>query len=410
MTGSAEREDQALNSLAALLSGSVADAIRAARGFAGGVYLRSSSPELLRLAVLAGLPGQLFRGWWRMPLDRPFPAADSHRLGMEVLLTDATETMRRYPQLAAGLPFQFGSLYVPVVGASSSFGVLTVLRPSASDANDVLPDRDRMTAVAENLGTALSVLEKDGAEVVWDGEPMCVRPPVEGLPRRYVGRFTWDPVTGEVTGDDALWALLGTGAGAFPGTPQALTHTLALDDPHVLLAALHETAAGRPPAHPLPVHTVNGGLRLLELWTSGNALLPPYAVGGAVIDPGPGSAADGAADLLPEGVFALDRLGLITYVNPRAAELLGRPRPELLGRPLWQAVPWLNQPSYEDHLRGALLSPEPVHFQVARPSVGGGGTRAGPGEKRMARSGCPRTGKLGPKTIPPGRGAGTQKN
>lgn len=78
----------------------------------------------------------------------------------------------------------------------------------------------------------------------------CVRPPAEGLPPRYVGRFTWDPVAGEVTGDDALWALLGTGAKAFPGTPQALTHALALDDPHVLLAALHETAAGRPrPTH-----------------------------------------------------------------------------------------------------------------------------------------------------------------
>lgn len=403
MTGSAEREDQALNSLAALLSGSVADAIRAARGFAGGVYLRSSSPELLRLAVLAGLPGQLFRGWWRMPLDRPFPAADSHRLGMEVLLTDATETMRRYPQLAAGLPFQFGSLYVPVVGASSSFGVLTVLRPSASDATDVLPDRDRMTAVAENLGTALSVLEKDGADVVWDGEPMCVRPPVEGLPRRYAGRFTWDPVTGEVTGDDALWALLGTSAHAFPGTPQALTHTLALDDPHVLLAALHETAAGRPPAHPLPAHTVNGGLRLLELWTSGNALVPPYAVGGAVVDPGPGSAADGAAELLPEGVFALDRLGLITYVNPAAAELLGRPRPELLGRPLWQAVPWLNQPSYEDHLRGALLSPEPVHFQVARPSVSRRTPTAADGDTWLTLSVYPGPGSLTCKLIPMGR-------
>ncbi|MFD9657535.1 SpoIIE family protein phosphatase [Streptomyces mirabilis] len=407
MTGSAEREDQALNSLAALLSGSVADAIRAARGFAGGVYLRSSTPELLRLAVLAGLPGQLFRPWWRMPLGRPFPAADSHRLGVEVLLTDATETMRRYPQLAASLPFQFGSLYVPVVSASSSFGVLTVLRPSASDATDVLPDRDRMTAVAENLGTALSVLEKDGAEVVWDGEPMCVRPPAEGLPRRYVGRFTWDPITGEVTGDDALGALLGTGAGAFPWTPQALTHTLAVDDPHVLLAALHETAAGRPPAHPLPVHTVNGGLRLLELWTSGNALVPPYAVGGAVVDPGPGSAADGAADLLPEGVFALDRLGLITYVNPRAAELLGRPRPELLGRPLWQAVPWLNQPSYEDHLRGALLTPEPVHFQVARPSGGRRTPAVAHGDTWLTMSVYPGPGSLTCKLIPLGRVADT---
>lgn len=188
-------------------------------------------------------------------------------------------------------------------------------------------------------------------------------------------------------------------------TPQALTHTLALDDPHVLLAALQGDRGRTPPAHPLPVHTVNGGLRLLELWTSGNALVPPYAVGGAVVDPGPGPAADGAADLLPEGVFALDRLGLITYVNPRAAELLGRPRPELLGRPLWQAVPWLDQPSYADHLRGALLSPEPVHFQVARPS-GAAGHLGGP-RRRLAddvRVSRPRQSDL--QTDPHGAGRG----
>lgn len=194
---------------------------------------------------------------------------------------------------------------------------------------------------------------------------------------------------------------------AFPWTPQALTHALALDDPHVLLAALHETAAGRPPAHPLPVHTVHGGVRLLELWTSGNALVPPYTVNGAVVDPGPAPAADSAADLLPEGVFALDRLGLITYVNPRAAELLGRPRTQLLGRSLWQAVPWLDQPSYEDHLRGALLSPEPVHFQVARPRGNRRVPAPGEGDTWLTLSVYPGPNSLTCKLIPMGRVADT---
>ena len=116
MTGSAEREERAPDGLVTVLSDAVRDAIRAARGFAGGVYLRSGTPGLLRLAVLSGLPVPLFRPWWRMHMERPFPVADTHRLGIEVLLSDSTETMRRYPQLAAGLPFRFGSLYVPVVG------------------------------------------------------------------------------------------------------------------------------------------------------------------------------------------------------------------------------------------------------------------------------------------------------
>ncbi|AVH60546.1 MULTISPECIES: SpoIIE family protein phosphatase [Streptomyces] len=408
MTGSAGLEDQATASLATLLSGAVTDAIRAARGFAGGVYLRSSTPGLLRLAVLAGLPGQLFRPWWHMYMDRPLPVADVHRSGVEVLLADATETMRRYPQLAAGLPFPFGSLYVPVVGASIPFGVLTVLRPSASDATEVLPDRDRMTTVADELGAALAALEKAGTGVFWDGEPLCRRPPVACPSSRAVGGFTWDPADGTVTADDALWTLLGTSGEGFAGTPEALAYAVNHENPRLLLAALRETAAGRPPPHPLPVRTADGGLRLLELWTSGAAPAPPYRVSGVVVDPGPGTAADGAADLLPEGVFALDRLGLITYANPRAAELLGLARTELLGRPLLQAVPWLDRPAYEDHLRGALLSPDPVHFQVTRPRGDGREATSGSTEgASLTLSVYPGPDSLTCKIVPVGRVADT---
>ncbi|MEV7345814.1 SpoIIE family protein phosphatase [Streptomyces sp. NPDC093544] len=402
MTGSAEHEVQALESLPTLLTGAVADAVQAARGFAGGIYLRSSTPGLLRMAVLAGLPGQLFRSWWRMHVDLPFPVADVHRLGEEVLLTDATETMRRYPQLAAGLPFPFGSLYVPVVGASTSFGVLTVLRPSASDATEVLPDRDRMTTVAEELGAALAALDKDGpGVVVWDDEPLCVQAPSDGPSVRCVGGFTWDPRDGTVIADDAL---LGTTPGGFAGTPEALADALSHEDPRLMLTALRETAAGRPPAQPVPVRTADAELRLLALGTSATAPGPPYRVSGTVIDPGPGLTADRAADLLPEGVFALDRLGMITYTNPRAAELLGRPRTELLGRPLWEAVPWLNRPSYEDHVRGALLSPDPVHFQVRRPRGNGQGQTPGRhGGEWLTMSIYAGPGSLTCKLVPMGR-------
>ncbi|MGW1964391.1 SpoIIE family protein phosphatase [Streptomyces sp. NPDC001935] len=377
MRGSAEREGRAPDSLTSLLTDAVTDAIRAARGFAGGVYLRSGTPGLLRLAVLAGLPGPLFRPWSRMHVDRPFPVADAHRLGVEVLLADPTETMRRYPQLAAGLPFQFGSLYVPVVGDSTSYGVLLVLRPPASDATEVLPDRDRMTAVAAELGADLARLDKAGSSVLWDGEPLGTRPPVDGPSTRCVGGFTWDPDDGTLIADDALWALLGIPQEDFAGTPEAFADALAHDEPRLLLAALRETAAGRPPPHPLPVRTGGGGLRLLELWTAGGTEDPPYRVSGALVDPGPGPAADGAADLLPEGVFAIDRIGLITYANPRAAELLGRPSAELLGRLLFDVVPWMDHPAYEDHLRSALLSPDPVHFRARSPLGSGSATSPG---------------------------------
>ncbi|MFF7946012.1 SpoIIE family protein phosphatase [Streptomyces griseorubiginosus] len=367
MTGSVKEAHPTAGRLAALLIDSSTEAISAAGGHAGGVYLRSRTPGLLRLAVLSGLPGPLFRPWWRMHVDRPFPVADAYRLGVQVILPNATETMRRYPQFAAGLPFHFGSLYVPVVNGSTTYGVLTVLRPAVADAAEVLSGRDRVVRLAQELGAALRVLEEqDADQVAWDGEPMYLRPPTASTSVGRVGRFAWDPSTAAITLDEDLHTLLGVPPSEFPGTAEAFADAVAPSDAHRILGTLRDTAAGRPPALPLYLRDTDGELRLLDLW---NAYEPPAApeVRGVVVAPGPAPTADSAADLLPDGVFCLDRLGLVVYANPRAAELLGHPRAELVGRDLWEAVPWLGRPDFEDHLRAALLAPDPVHFHLERP-------------------------------------------
>jgi serine phosphatase RsbU (regulator of sigma subunit)/PAS domain-containing protein len=369
MTGSAEDAHPTAGRLAALLIDASTEAISAAGGHAGGVYLRSRTPGLLRLAALSGLPGPLFRPWWRLHSDRPFPVADAYRLGVQVVLPNATETMRRYPQFAAGLPFQFGSLYVPVVGGSTTYGVLTVLRPAVADAAEVLAEHDRVVRLAQELGAALRRLEDANPDqVAWDGEPVCLRPPTASASLGRAGRFAWDPETADITLDEDLHTLLGVPPSEFPGTVEAFAEAVAPSDAHRILATLRDTAAGRPPALPLYLRAVDGALRLLDLW---NAYEPPAApaVRGVVVAPGPGPTADSAADLLPDGVFCVDRLGLVVYANPRAAQLLGRPRAELVGRDLWEAVPWLGRPDFEDHLRAALLTPDPVHFHLVRPSA-----------------------------------------
>ncbi|MFF5187710.1 SpoIIE family protein phosphatase [Streptomyces sp. NPDC000345] len=365
MTGSAEDERKPAGSLPALLTAAAVDALRATGGRAGGAYLCSRTQGVLRLAVLAGLPGPLFRPWWRVHEDRPFPVVDVQRTGVPVVLANATEAMRRYPQLAAGLPFQFGSLYVPVAVEGRSFGVLLVLRAAVADAAEVLAQRERLAAVADRLAADLLRLEADGVAVTWDEEPVCVRPPVAGPAPGRVGRFSWDPVSDTVVADERARALFGLPPGDLPATLDALARAVDPTDAHRLPGLLRETARGSPPPLPLEVRTTEGGMRLLELWAAAEG--PSGAVTGVLLDPGAGALADGAADLLPEGVFCLDRLGLVVYANSRAAHFLGVDRAELVGRPLWDAVPWLNQSSCEEHLRGALLSPEPVHFHVRRP-------------------------------------------
>ncbi|MFJ9561234.1 SpoIIE family protein phosphatase [Streptomyces fuscichromogenes] len=367
MTGSGEPMGRARERLTALLVEASTGALGAADGHVAGVYLRSRTPGLLRLATLVGLPGPLFRPWWRLQVDRPFPVADAYRLGVRVVLPDAAEMVRRYPQFAAGLPFQFGSVYTPVPGAEPSFGVLTVLRPATPDTVDELPDLDRLGRLAETLGAGLSelVAEEGDAAVAWEGEPVCIRPPASRPGAARVGRFTWDPATSAVRADDRLHALLGMGPQDFPGTGAELAVAVTPDDADDVLAALHETAAGKPPYAPLRVRAADGAPLLLELWPPPGTA-DPSLVSGIVVDPGPAAAADAAADLLPQGVFCLDRSGVVRYANPAAVRLIGLPRAELLGRPVWDAMPWLSGPPYDDHWRGALLARGPVRFQVRR--------------------------------------------
>ncbi|MER6413751.1 SpoIIE family protein phosphatase [Streptomyces humidus] len=375
MTGSAGDERKPSGPPPALLTGTVAEALRAADGSAGGVYLCSGTPGLLRLAVLSGLPGPLFRPWWRVHVDRPYPVAEAHRTCAPVVLANATEVMRRYPQFAAGLPFQFGSLYVPVTAGGRSFGVLTVLRPAVADAAEVLAGQERLAAVADALGAALLRLGADGGAVTWDDEPLCVRPPAAGPPPGRVGRFSWDPETDAVSVDEHAHVLLGLPGGEFPGTLDALVRAVDATDALRLPGLFHQTARGRPPPLPVRLRTVEGGLRLLELWDATGAERPadahdaPRPVAGVLLDPGPGALADGAADLLPEGVFCLDRMGFVVYANPRAGQLLGVPRDLLVGRSLWDSVPWLSQPTCEEHLRGVMLAPAPAYFDVRRPAT-----------------------------------------
>ncbi|WP_449486344.1 SpoIIE family protein phosphatase [Streptomyces avidinii] len=215
------------------------------------------------MAALTGIPGPLFRPWWRMHVNRPYPVAEAYRSGQSVHLPDAESSMRRFPQLMAGLPLPFGSLYEPVVRGSERYGVLVALRPATPGIPVGAEDRERLRAVADRLAGELAELAAGGAPVTWEGDPVCV--------------------------------------------------------------------------------------------------------------PGPGPAAGGAraaVDRLDLAVLSVDRQGLIGFANSAAGGAAGIPpgaeRAGLVGRSLWEALPWLGHPAYEDHFRAVFLAPEPVRFQARR--------------------------------------------
>lgn len=70
---------------------------------------------------------------------------------------------------------------------------------------------------------------------------------------------------------------------------------------------------------------------------------------------------------LPEGGCGLDLDGRITFISHKAAHLVGEGIQRLLGAPLWEALPWLHDPVYEDCFRAAVVSRQPTSFTALRP-------------------------------------------
>ncbi|MFF3842719.1 SpoIIE family protein phosphatase [Streptomyces sp. NPDC001930] len=359
-------------------------------GYAGGVYLRSGTPGLLRMAALVGLPGPLFRPWFRMHTNRPFPIAEVHRSGQAVHLHDVEEAMRRFPQLVASLPFPFASLYTPVVAGRERYGVLVALRPPTPGVPVDTRDRNRMMRGGLQLGEALAELARQGTTLEWPGDPVCVQLSTSGAPPVRFGSFDWDLDTGMVTLDAGLLAILGADVPS-PCPIDVLTSLLEPEDGYALWAAARQATGpdGRPVVRRIRLKGPDGGLHLLEVSTRARTTsadtapdtgaagtgAPRLGIGGVstglrltctLVDLGTGLIGSDATDRLPRAILAIDRLGRVTYVNERTERLLGRPRAALAGRPLWEALPWFGLPFHEEQLRAAMLSGDPVRF-LARP-------------------------------------------
>ncbi|MGW5402283.1 SpoIIE family protein phosphatase [Streptomyces sp. NPDC003952] len=335
MTARPETSGPVKDATAQALARAALDAAGAAGGYAGCVYLRSGTEGLLLMAAVTGIPGPLFRPWWRMHVNRPYPVAEAYRSGQSVHLPDAESAMRRFPQLMAGLPFPFGSLYEPVTRGRERYGVLVVLRPATPGVPVGPGDRKRLRAVATRLAGELAALTAGGSPVSWEGDPVCFPGPGSGP-----GPGPAGDTAGSADGGPASILAVGT-AGSTAGSADG--------GPAGSLAA---GPAGTPAAGP----------------RGGRPRLP--ADGSTAIATARAAGARAAVDRLDLAVLAVDRQGVIGFANSRALSaattLLGSDGAELSGRLLWEALPWLGHPAYEDHFRAVFLAPAPVHFQAAR--------------------------------------------
>ncbi|MEU4512567.1 SpoIIE family protein phosphatase [Nonomuraea wenchangensis] len=95
-----------------------------------------------------------------------------------------------------------------------------------------------------------------------------------------------------------------------------------------------------------------------------------------ILNPRPARAADTASQLvalqalnrLPEGYCSLDVEGRISLITAPAADILSVYTSELQGERLGEALPWLDDPLYEDLYRSAVVSGRATAFTARHPS------------------------------------------
>ncbi|UGY92410.1 SpoIIE family protein phosphatase [Streptomyces gobiensis] len=360
----AERDDA--------LAGAVVRAVEVTGAHAGSVFLLSRDRHSLVLTATSGTPPSLLGGWRRIPVNSPIPVAEAFRSGRTVHLADSDETMRRYPQLAVALPYAFGSASVPVKAGKDTFGAMAVVWGAGLGEHGLSKaQRRQLRATAGRLGASLAELEARGALPECDAETV-LEVPVDSAPAVRVGLFDWNLDTGALVADDELCAMFGLAPDEFDGRAATLAARIdPADLPGFRAAARTAAEKGRILAPRLRVRESSGGHHTVELWgrvpdTTADQEARSHLVG-TVLDPGAGMAAVAAVERLTDGFLSLDREGYLAYVNHSLERLLDVRRDELLGRRLWDVLPWLADPVYEDRFRAAMITQQPVSFLACRP-------------------------------------------
>ncbi|GAA2743939.1 SpoIIE family protein phosphatase [Kitasatospora cinereorecta] len=359
----AEREDA--------LVAAVVKAVRAAGGHAGSVFLRSEDNRSIVLAATCGASAALLGGWRLIPVNSPIPVAEAYRSARTIHLADAGATMRRYPQLAMALPYAFGSVSVPVRAGQERLGALAVIW-EASPGHEGLSRAQlrHLRAIANRLGAVLADLRARGDAFVYNAATVPIEVPAPTAPAVRVGLFDWRLDTGAVGADDELCAIFGLTPGAFDGRADTLASRLHPGDRVSLRATARAAVAdGRVLARRLRIRA-DDGYRTVELWgrvPDGPGEEVRNHLVGCVLDAAAGAAAVTAVERLRDGLFSAAPDGRVGYANHSLEQLLGAGAGELLGRRLWEVLPWLSDPVFEDRHRAAMVSQQPTTFLVCRP-------------------------------------------
>ncbi|MFJ1705039.1 SpoIIE family protein phosphatase [Kitasatospora sp. NPDC088346] len=244
---------------------------------------------------------------------------------------------------------------------------------------------EALTAVVDECGAS-----SGGVYLLPDHEDVLHLAAVRGLPAEFIAPWTRTALAAPAPTSDALreHRLVWSGsqqdfARMYPRIAVTMPYHFALAAAPIRTAerrwgALLLLWPGAHPPHLTPVERdriTAGSDRLADLLARAAGVgLPVTAPGRPRVLPLqldeaklPASAATAFAERLPGGSCGLDLNGRVTFLTEAACDLLGAEREDLLGAIPWQALPWLDDPVYEDRYRAAIISRQPVAFTALRP-------------------------------------------
>ncbi|MET9324132.1 SpoIIE family protein phosphatase [Streptomyces sp. NPDC003038] len=159
------------------LDAALMETVRRTGASAGGLYLLEPDRQLLRLAVMCGVPVEFAAPWTRVPVTAPMPAADAAREGRLVWVGSREELARAYPRAALALPYPFSLAAAPVASERREWGVLLLLWPATHPPHMRARERGHIASSCRRLARVLEEAAQAGHPILAGQQPRALPAP-----------------------------------------------------------------------------------------------------------------------------------------------------------------------------------------------------------------------------------------
>lgn len=137
------------------LGAGLAATVRRTGASVGALYLLDAVDGVLRLGWLSGIPEDFSTPWQRLPPTSPTPVTDAVREDRLVWVGGQDEMVRRYPRIAAVLPYPFAMAAMPLTGVRRCWGAIGLMWPADHPQHVTARERHNITTSARHLARLL---------------------------------------------------------------------------------------------------------------------------------------------------------------------------------------------------------------------------------------------------------------